>query len=154
MRLYLRYHDGWNEGNLHRYAVGCDGFDQPGSYRRKKPKSAQKAVYDSLKNNDGKVVYGRRWFRDVDTTTVWYDVPGAYPPHSSDEAERMEGIEVWKSQSPSNHVIGFDTTHKYLSIQVTLEDYRSACKKLRALKDVPFTVWWHSHSVRPIHLCL
>jgi hypothetical protein len=45
MRLYLRYHDGWNEGNLHRYAVD-DGFDQPGSYR-KKPKSAQKAVYDS-----------------------------------------------------------------------------------------------------------
>jgi hypothetical protein len=34
MRLYLRYHDGWNE-KLTPICSRCDGFDQPGSYRRK-----------------------------------------------------------------------------------------------------------------------
>jgi hypothetical protein len=47
MRLYLRYHDGWNEGNLHRYAVAVTDLINLGAIIGKKPKSAQKAVYDS-----------------------------------------------------------------------------------------------------------
>jgi hypothetical protein len=76
-----------------------------------------------------------KWFTDDDGSemlilrqfgTVPEELTHSY---QRDEAERMEGIEVWKSQSPSNHVIGFDTTHKYLSIQVTLKTTEQALAK-------------------------
>jgi hypothetical protein len=44
MRLYLRYHDGWNEGNLHRYADAMTDLINLGAIVGKKPKSAQKSL--------------------------------------------------------------------------------------------------------------
>jgi hypothetical protein len=86
-----------------------------------------------------------KWFTDDDgsemlTTTVWYDVPRSLPTsfYQRDEAERMEGIEVWKSQESiqPRHRLRHDSQIPIHSSdpQKTTEQ---ALAKLRLTKDVP-----------------
>jgi hypothetical protein len=105
-----------------------------------------------------------KWFTDDDGSEMLIlrqfgtTSRGAYPPHQRDEAERMEGIEVWKSQESiqPRHRLRHDSQIPIHSSDPQRLPSKRLQKTTSLTKDNrSFTVWWHSHSAqRPIHLCL